>query len=105
MPQAPFARRRSRPGWLRQYAAARARTQASARPPCPLPFACARAGASATRTAAAGRLHAPRQGPTLARFEGKANKGLHIGGKAGDPVLGSADGRVVVVGGGGGQLR
>ena len=44
----------------------------------------------------------PAEGPTLARFDGKSNKGLDIGGKAGDPVLASADGRVVFVGG---QLR
>jgi lipoprotein NlpD len=44
----------------------------------------------------------PAEGPTLARFDGKGNKGLDIGGKAGDPVLASADGRVVFVGG---QLR
>ncbi|PZQ59779.1 MAG: peptidase M23 [Variovorax paradoxus] len=44
----------------------------------------------------------PADGPTIGRFDGNRNKGLDIGGKAGDPVLASADGRVVFVGG---QLR
>lgn len=39
----------------------------------------------------------PANGPTLARFDGKNSKGLDIGGKAGDPVIASADGRVVIV--------
>ena len=44
----------------------------------------------------------PASGATLARFNGKSNKGLDIAGSAGDPVLASADGRVVYAGG---QLR
>ncbi|MFZ3118488.1 MAG: peptidoglycan DD-metalloendopeptidase family protein, partial [Variovorax sp.] len=39
---------------------------------------------------------------TLARFNGKSNKGIDIAGSAGDPVLAAADGRVVYAGG---QLR
>jgi lipoprotein NlpD len=44
----------------------------------------------------------PASGTTLARFNGKSNKGLDIAGSAGDPVLAAADGRVVYAGG---QLR
>ena len=44
----------------------------------------------------------PASGATLARFNGKSNKGLDIAGSAGDPVLAAADGRVVYAGG---QLR
>ena len=40
----------------------------------------------------------PAAGPTLARFDGKGNKGLDIAGSMGDPILASADGRVVYVG-------
>jgi lipoprotein NlpD len=44
----------------------------------------------------------PAGGATLARFNGKSNKGLDIAGSAGDPVTAAADGRVVYAGG---QLR
>ena len=40
----------------------------------------------------------PAAGPTLSRFDGNRNKGLDIGGNLGDPVVASADGRVVYVG-------
>jgi len=40
----------------------------------------------------------PANGPVLAGFEEGRNKGLSIGGKAGDPVVASADGRVVYAG-------
>ncbi|MET0542967.1 MAG: peptidoglycan DD-metalloendopeptidase family protein [Variovorax sp.] len=39
----------------------------------------------------------PAAGPTLARFDGKQNKGLDIGGAQGDPIVATADGRVVIV--------
>ncbi|MBI5274948.1 MAG: peptidoglycan DD-metalloendopeptidase family protein [Burkholderiales bacterium] len=39
-------------------------------------------------------------GPVLAGFDEQKNKGIDIGGKAGDPVLASADGRVVYAGAG-----
>jgi lipoprotein NlpD len=42
----------------------------------------------------------PTQGPVLAGFDEVKNKGLDIGGSAGDPVLAAADGRVVYVGAG-----
>jgi len=38
--------------------------------------------------------------PVLAGFDEQKNKGLDIGGRAGDPVLASADGRVVYAGAG-----
>jgi lipoprotein NlpD len=38
--------------------------------------------------------------PLIAGFDEQKNKGLDIGGKAGDPVLASADGRVVYAGAG-----
>ena len=42
----------------------------------------------------------PVHGPVLAGFDEVKNKGLDIGGSAGDPVLAAADGRVVYVGAG-----
>jgi lipoprotein NlpD len=42
----------------------------------------------------------PVLGPVLAGFDEVKNKGLDIGGSAGDPVLAAADGRVVYVGAG-----
>ena len=39
-------------------------------------------------------------GPLLAGFDENKNKGVDIGGKAGDPVLAAADGRVVYAGAG-----
>jgi lipoprotein NlpD len=42
----------------------------------------------------------PAKGPVLASFDGDKNKGLDIGGKAGDPVYAAADGRVVYAGSG-----
>ena len=42
----------------------------------------------------------PNSGPVLAGFDEVKNKGLDIGGNAGDPVLAAADGRVVYVGAG-----
>lgn len=42
----------------------------------------------------------PSTGPVLAGFEEPKNKGIDLGGKAGDPVLAAADGRVVYAGSG-----
>jgi lipoprotein NlpD len=42
----------------------------------------------------------PASGPVLAGFDEVKNKGVDIGGAAGDPVLAAADGRVVYVGAG-----
>jgi lipoprotein NlpD len=40
----------------------------------------------------------PSKGPILAEFDESKNKGVDIGGAAGDPVLASADGKVVYAG-------
>jgi len=40
----------------------------------------------------------PASGTTIARFDGVRNKGLDIAGNLGDPIVASADGRVVYVG-------
>jgi len=42
----------------------------------------------------------PAAGPVVAPFDDSKTKGLSIGGKAGDPVLAAADGRVVYAGSG-----
>ena len=42
----------------------------------------------------------PAAGPVLSPFDDSRNKGLAIGGKAGDPVFAAADGRVVYAGSG-----
>lgn len=42
----------------------------------------------------------PARGPVVAAFNEASNKGVGIGGKAGDPVLAAADGRVVYAGAG-----
>ncbi|MFZ9183098.1 MAG: peptidoglycan DD-metalloendopeptidase family protein, partial [Hylemonella sp.] len=42
----------------------------------------------------------PVSGPLLAGFDEVKNKGLDLGGAAGDPVLAAADGRVVYAGAG-----
>jgi len=44
----------------------------------------------------------PASGPIIAKFHSDLNKGIGIGGQAGDPVLAAADGRVVYAGS---QLR
>ena len=46
------------------------------------------------------RFSWPTQGSVLAGFDESRNKGLDISGKAGDPVLAAADGRVVYAGAG-----
>ena len=40
----------------------------------------------------------PASGPTIAHFDGNNNKGIDIAGALGDPIVASADGRVVYVG-------
>ena len=64
--------------------------------------AAAPAAAAAAPTAGADDVDFiwPASGPTIAGFDEAKNKGLGIGGKAGDPVLAAADGRVVYAGAG-----
>ncbi|MDE2146000.1 MAG: peptidoglycan DD-metalloendopeptidase family protein, partial [Burkholderiales bacterium] len=77
--------------------------------------AAASAGTAATAVAAAGAASAngqgndaddklrwvwPADGPLLAPCDVAKTKGIEIGGKAGDPVLAAADGRVVYAGAG-----
>lgn len=45
----------------------------------------------------AARFARPADGSTIARFDGNTNKGIDIAGNQGDPVVASADGRVVIV--------
>ncbi len=73
----------------------------------PKPSASAAAAptpAPATASAAGGEDDMPfiwpSSGPLLAGFDEARNKGYDIGGKAGDPVLAAADGRVVYAGAG-----
>jgi lipoprotein NlpD len=44
------------------------------------------------------RFARPATGVTIARYDGNTRKGIDIAGNLGDPVLASADGRVVYVG-------
>ena len=70
----------------------------------PAPSASAVPAAEAGAASAAGESGLswiwPVNGPVLAGFDEVKNKGLDLGGKAGDPVLAAADGRVVYVGAG-----
>jgi lipoprotein NlpD len=60
------------------------------------------AGASDTTAAAPGNVAFawPVRGPILGTFDDSTNKGVNIGGAAGDPVKAAADGRVVYAGNG-----
>jgi lipoprotein NlpD len=76
----------------------------------PAPAAVSAPAAAASTTAASETRPAatesdinwiwPTNGPVLAGFDDVKNKGLDIGGVAGEPVLAAADGRVVYVGAG-----
>ncbi len=76
-------------------ATAPAATHASAAPP-PAPVAAPK---PVTGAGDAGFIW-PSSGALLAGFDEARNKGVDIGGKAGDPVLAAADGRVVYAGAG-----
>lgn len=62
----------------------------------------ASAAPAAQQPLAAGNIRFawPASGAVLKKFDGDTNKGLSIGGKAGDPVLAAADGKVVYAGSG-----
>lgn len=65
--------------------------------PAPEPAAAAMAPAAASGDI---QLAWPASGKVEAKFDEARNKGIDIGGKAGDPVLAAADGRVVYAGAG-----
>lgn len=62
----------------------------------------ASAAAAPQQPLAAGKIRFawPASGAVVKKFDGDTNKGLNIGGKAGDPVLAAADGKVVYAGSG-----
>ena len=70
--------------------------------PAPAPAPAAPAASAAPPSAGADDVDFiwPANGPMIAGFDEAKNKGLGIGGKAGDPVLAAADGRVVYAGAG-----
>ncbi|MDP3190534.1 peptidoglycan DD-metalloendopeptidase family protein [Rhodoferax sp.] len=77
-----------------------------AQPAAPAPALASTPAASETRPAPAAASESdinwiwPTNGPVLAGFDDVKNKGIDIGGTAGEPVLAAADGRVVYVGAG-----
>jgi lipoprotein NlpD len=80
---------------------------ASTSAPAPAPVGAAPAVAStgapaepAASTAGTIALSWPARGPLLSRFDDTRNKGIDIGGAAGDPVRAAATGRVVYAGNG-----
>ena len=77
---------------------------APAAKPAPASAPQPQAAASAPQTAAGGEEEIawlwPAQGTPVAGFDEVKNKGIDIAGKAGDPVLAAADGRVVYSGAG-----
>jgi len=67
---------------------------------CTTPAPPVRPGQAATPPAQRQALFIrPASGTTIARFDGVRNKGIDIAGNLGDPIVASADGRVVYVGG------
>jgi len=68
---------------------------------CGTPSGPAKPGTGSTAAPARPRAEfiRPATGATLSRFDGNRNKGIDIAGDLGDPVMASADGRVVYVGG------
>ncbi|VWX63832.1 Lipoprotein NlpD/LppB homolog [Burkholderiales bacterium 8X] len=72
---------------------------AAARPTPPVTPSTSAGGASASGDDDVGWIW-PAQGTLIAGFDEAKNKGLDIGGKAGDSVLAAADGRVVYAGAG-----
>jgi len=74
--------------------------QSSALPAKPAEPAPAAPAATADAAEDALNFQWPVRGNLISGFDESKNKGLDIGGKAGDPVLASADGRVVYAGAG-----
>lgn len=91
----PLAAGSSKPASAPASAPATAAVAASA----PAPAAVAASSASATGEEDLGWIW-PGNGPVLAGFDEAKNKGLDIGGAAGDAVLASSDGKVVYAGAG-----
>lgn len=93
---------------LAPVGASAAEKPAPAASSAPAPAAVAAVSAAAATVPAAAVTHGedelawiwPTHGPVLAGFDEVKNKGLDIGGTAGEPVLAAADGRVVYVGAG-----
>jgi lipoprotein NlpD len=84
--------------------AAYARLQGTTAPTAPASTAVAGNNAVPAAPAAAavvaGNWHWPANGKVVAGYKDGGNKGVDIAGKAGDPVLASADGKVVYAGSG-----
>jgi lipoprotein NlpD len=66
-------------------------------PPPPSTIAPITPPASLAAPRPLGAYARPAAGPIIGRFDGNRNKGLDIAGNAGDPVVASRDGRVVLV--------
>jgi len=89
-PSRPLTEPATEPATAPAPAPAAATAPATAAAPAPAP-------AAGTESI---RLIWPANGPVLAQFDQARNKGLAIGGRAGDPVVAAADGRVVYAGAG-----
>jgi len=99
----PVAQATATPSALAQQAPADRAPVPAAAASAPASSASAPASAASAPSASADDNIAwiwPSNGPVLAGFDEIKNKGLDIGGAAGDPVLAAADGRVVYVGAG-----
>jgi lipoprotein NlpD len=82
------------------FRASAAALVAAALAACTTPLPPARPGQAATPPVQKQALFIrPASGTTIARFDGVRNKGIDIAGSLGDPIVASADGRVVYVGG------
>ncbi len=68
--------------------------------PAPATAPTTAASPAPAATADSIRLIWPASGPVIAQFDEARNKGVGIGGRAGDPVVAAADGRVVYAGAG-----
>ena len=73
-------------------------TPQAAKPKTPASAPSARAPAPKAAAPAAIRLLRPAAGPVVDRFDGSRNKGIDIGGKAGDAILAAEAGLVVYAG-------